>query len=80
MFVFLYTGVSELFKKERIGGNSGLITLTQTSAIALSSFVFGPIGSSFGDEIPIIISSVTTLLALLLLKEYEHISEKKQKN
>jgi len=76
MFVFLYTGVSEFFKKERIGGNSGLITLTQTSAIALSSLVFGPLGSSFGNQVPIIISSITTLLALILLKRYEHISQK----
>ncbi|HAU39406.1 MAG: major facilitator superfamily protein [Candidatus Peregrinibacteria bacterium GW2011_GWF2_43_17] len=80
MFVFLYTGVLEFFKKERIGGNSGLITLTQTSAIALSSLVFGPLGSSFGNQIPIIIGAITTLLAIILLKEYEHISEKHSNN
>jgi len=72
MFVFLYTGVSQFFKKERIGGNSGLITLTQTSAMALSSFVFGPLGEAYGHQIPIIIGAITTLLAIILLKAYEH--------
>lgn len=72
MFVFLYTGVGQFFKKERIGGNSGLITLTQTSAMALGSFAFGPLGEAYGHQIPIIIGAITTLLAIILLKAYEH--------
>jgi len=71
MFVFLYTGVSQFFKKERVGGNSGLITMTQTSAIALSSLIFAPLGEAFGHQLPIIISAITTLLAIILLREYE---------
>ncbi len=71
MFVFLYTGVSQFFKKGRVGGNAGLITLTQTSAMALSALAFGPLGASFGHEVPIIIGAATTLLAIILLKEYE---------
>ncbi len=71
MFVFLYAGVSEFFKKDRVGGNSGLITLTQTSAIALSSLIFAPLGEAFGHQVPIIIGAITTLLAIILLKFYE---------
>lgn len=71
MFVFLYMGVSEFFKKERVGGNSGLITFTQMSGILTGSLIFGPVGAAYGYQVPIIISSITTLLALLLLKEYE---------
>lgn len=72
MFVFLYAGVAQFFKKERIGGNSGLITFTQSSGIFISSLIFAPLGENFGHEVPIIISGVTTLLAILLLKEYEY--------
>lgn len=71
MFVFLYNGVSQFFKEERIGGNSSLITLTQTSAMTASSLVFGPLGATYGHQVPIVISAVTTLLALILLKKYE---------
>ena len=77
MFVFLYTGVSQFFKTERIGGNSGLITLTQTSAMAASALVFGPLGSAYGQQVPIAISAITTLLALILLKEYETLTHHK---
>jgi len=72
MFVFFYTGVSQFFKKKRIGGNAGLITLTQTTAIALSTLIFGPLGASFGHQVPIIIGAVTTLLAIIPLKKYEY--------
>ncbi len=71
MFVFLYAGVSNFFKKDRVGGNSGLITLTQTSAIAISSLIFAPLGAAFGHQLPIMIGAITTLLAIILLKFYE---------
>lgn len=71
MFVFLYSGVAQFFKKSRIGGNSSLITFSQMSAVFVGSLIFAPLGEKFGHELPIIISGITTLLAILLLKEYE---------
>ena len=71
MFVFLYSGVAQFFKKSRIGGNSSLITFSQMSGIFVGSLIFAPLGEKFGHELPILISGITTLLAILLLKTYE---------
>jgi len=64
IMVLSYVGIAKLFKVERIGGNSGLITF----AIMLGSFtgalIFGPLGEKFGYGWPLFVSGLITLLLI----------------
>ena len=80
LFVFLYFGISELFPLERIGGNTSLLHLTQIVGGFAGALVFGPLGESIGYHWPLIISGLTSFVALFLTiyfykiisKSYEH--------
>ncbi|MFA6528873.1 MAG: MFS transporter [Candidatus Gracilibacteria bacterium] len=80
MFVFIYAGVSKFFEQKTIGGLSSLIQLIQATAIFAGSLAFGPLGSKFGHQVPIVISSITTLLALFLLEAYEKQYKKRKES
>jgi MFS family permease len=59
-----YTTISRLFHVDRIGGNSGLISLVTTLGVFTGSLIFGPLGASIGYQWPLIISGVTSLALL----------------
>ena len=61
-----YTTIARLFKVERIGGSASLILLTTTLGTFAGSLIFGPLGSHFGYQWPLILSG-TISLALLPL-------------
>ncbi len=61
-----YTTIARLFHVERIGGNAGLISLTTTSGVLTGSLLYGPLGASFGYQMPLIISGLTSLALIPL--------------
>jgi MFS family permease len=61
-----YTTIARLFRVERIGGSASLILLTTTLGTFAGSLIFGPLGSHFGYQWPLILSG-TISLALLPL-------------
>jgi MFS family permease len=69
-----YTTMARLFHVDRIGGNSSLISLTCTSGVFVGSLIFGPLGATFGYQIPLIISGVISLA--LLPMAYAGLKEK----
>lgn len=75
-FFFLYFGIAKLFAKERIGGNSSVLTLTAMLGSALGAQIYGPIGQTFGYNWPLVCSGTMTLIAFALtilnLKHFRH--------
>lgn len=69
-FFFLYYGVSKIFNMERIGGNTGMINFVSAIGGAISSAFFGPIGERFGYDIPIAVSGITSLLAVIVVLSF----------
>ncbi|HPU95044.1 MAG TPA: MFS transporter [Candidatus Gracilibacteria bacterium] len=67
MFVFLAFGISQIFSKERVGGNASVFTFIQIIGGAVSSMIFGPLGARYGYDIPLVITGVTLLLSLLMI-------------
>lgn len=76
MFFFLYYGIAKLFDLKRIGGNASIFSLTGTLGGALGAIVFGPMGSTYGYQYPLVISGITSLISFLLtlkfLKHFDH--------
>ena len=62
----MYTTVARLFHVDRIGGNSSLISLITTLGTLVGSLVFGPLGSAYGYQTPLIISGAISLALLPL--------------
>lgn len=56
-----YTMVARLFRVERIGGNSGLITMVSVAGTFFGSLVYGPLGAAYGYQWPLVVSGVLTL-------------------
>ncbi len=67
IMVLSYVGIAKLFHLERIGGNSGLITLSIMLGSFTGSLVFGPLGAHFGYQWPLFISGVITLFLIPLV-------------
>ncbi len=67
IMVLSYVGIAELFRVERIGGNSGLITLTIMLGGFIGSLIFGPLGEKWGYQWPLFISGVTTLALIPII-------------
>lgn len=71
-FFFLAYGISKLFDLERIGGNASIFSFTASAGSAVGALMFGPIGTAFGQNIPLIISGSTTLLGAIIAMAYLH--------
>ncbi len=76
IMVLSYVGIAKLFKIERIGGNSGLITLSIMLGSFTGSLIFGPLGAKFGYQYPLFISGVITicLIPLVFLPRFQEVS------
>jgi MFS family permease len=59
-----YTTIARLFHVDRVGGNSGLISLVTTLGTLAGSLAFGPLGAHYGYAWPLIISGTISLLLL----------------
>ncbi len=70
--VVSYVGIARLFRIERIGGNSGLITLSIMLGSFVGSLIFGPLGERFGYGVPLAVSGAVTLglIPLALIYRY----------
>ncbi|NPA49644.1 MAG: MFS transporter [Thermodesulfobacteria bacterium] len=67
IMVLSYVGIAKLFKIERIGGNSGLITLSIMLGSFTGSLIFGPLGANYGYQWPLFISGAITLILIPLV-------------
>ncbi len=76
MFFFMYYGITKLFDLSRIGGNAGIFAFTSTIGAAVGAIIFGPLGAVKGYNVPLIVSGITTLLALAIsirfLRYFDH--------
>jgi len=61
-----YTTIARLFHVDRIGGNAGLISLASTLGVLTGSLIYGPLGASWGYQMPLIISGITSLALIPL--------------
>jgi MFS family permease len=59
-----YTTVARLFHVDRIGGNASFIFLATTLGVFAGSLVFGPLGSAYGYQWPLIVSGALSLALL----------------
>jgi MFS family permease len=61
-----YTTITRLFHVDRIGGNASLISLTTTMGVFAGSLIFGPVGATYGYQVPLIVSGAVSLALLPL--------------
>jgi MFS family permease len=61
-----YTTITRLFHVDRIGGNASLISLTTTMGVFAGSLIFGPVGATYGYQVPLIVSGAISLALLPL--------------
>jgi MFS family permease len=61
-----YTTITRLFHVDRIGGSASLISLTTTMGVFAGSLIFGPLGATYGYQMPLIISGIISLALLPL--------------
>ncbi len=66
IMMITYTTIAHLFHVDRIGGNAGLISLATTLGVLAGSLIFGPLGASWGYQMPLIISGLTSLALIPL--------------
>lgn len=66
IMMITYTTIAQLFHVDRIGGNAGLISLATTLGVLTGSLIYGPLGASWGYQIPLIISGLTALALIPL--------------
>jgi len=66
IMMITYTTIAHLFHVDRIGGNAGLISLATTLGVLTGSLIYGPLGASWGYEMPLIISGLTSLALIPL--------------
>jgi MFS family permease len=75
IMMITYTTIARLFHVDRIGGNAGLISLATTLGVLIGSLIYGPLGASYGYQMPFIISGLSSLalipLAYVGLRGYE---------
>lgn len=64
--MIMYTTIARLFHVDRIGGNAGLISLATTLGVLAGSLMYGPMGASWGYELPLVISGLTSLALIPL--------------
>jgi MFS family permease len=67
IMMLTYTTIAKLFHVDRIGGNSGLISLTCTLGTFSGSLIYGPLGANFGYFLPLIITGSVSLALIPLV-------------
>ena len=67
IMMLTYTTIARLFHVDRVGGNSGLISLTCTLGTFSGSLIYGPLGAGFGYQVPLIITGAMSLALIPLV-------------
>lgn len=62
-----YSTIARLFHVDRVGGNSGLISLTTTLGVLTGSLIFGPLGAAWGYSYPLLLSGLLSLALIPLV-------------
>lgn len=65
--VFILLGIVDVFKKERIGGNSAFLSLVSVLGMIIGTVVSGSLGDVFGNAFPLFVSGLICLIGLLLV-------------
>ena len=65
--IFIYYGIAEFFKKDRVGGDSGFVNLVLVAATFTGNLIYGPIGYNLGYQWPHIISGILSLMIFGIL-------------
>ncbi|MGQ9687555.1 MAG: MFS transporter [Desulfobaccales bacterium] len=66
IMMITYTTIAQLFHVDRIGGNAGLISLATTFGVLSGSLIYGPLGASWGYQMPLILSGLTSFALIPL--------------
>ena len=66
MFVFFAYGISSMFDKNRIGGNTSIFTFITIIGGTIGSALFGPLGEKFGYNLPFIATGGVIFVAFIL--------------
>lgn len=61
IMMLTYTTIARLFHVDRVGGHSGLISLTCTLGTFSGSLLYGPLGADFGYGLPLILTGAVSL-------------------
>ncbi len=79
IMVLSYVGIAKLFRIERIGGNSGLITLAIMLGNFTGALIFGPLGAKMGYGVPLFVSGAITLalIPVVFLPRFREMSHQK---
>ena len=72
ILVLIFFWVSKVFHRDRVSGNYGVLTFALLAGQAVSSLIFGPLGSAFSYATPIWISGIIILLCFLSLHRFRH--------
>jgi MFS family permease len=67
IMMLTYTTIARLFHVDRIGGNSGLISLTTTLGTCSGSLIYGPLGADLGYSLPLLITGFVSLALIPLV-------------
>jgi MFS family permease len=67
IMMLTYTTIARLFQVERVGGHSGLISLTCTLGTLSGSLLYGPLGATFGYHLPLICTGAVSLALIPLV-------------
>ncbi len=62
MFLVIYFGIARLFAVERLGGNTGFISMATMLGYVVGSLIYGPLGELGGYHLPLLISGAVTLV------------------
>lgn len=66
--IFLFSGLKKFFNVERIGAQSGLVSLSMITGSFLGSLIYGPLGDNFGYQWPLIISGLISVLLIVFIQ------------
>lgn len=67
IMMLTYTTIARLFHVDRVGGNSGLISLICTLGTFSGSLIYGPLGADLGYRFPLIITGFVALALIPLV-------------
>ncbi|MBM3199730.1 MFS transporter [Candidatus Woesearchaeota archaeon] len=78
--IFIYLAITEVFKKERLGGNTALMGIVSVLGSVTGTVLSGGLGGLYGNAFPIFLSGILTLAALMIVPKLQLSNVKEQKN
>lgn len=69
--IFIFLAITNIFKKERVGGNTAVISLVSVLGSVTGTVLSGGLGDTFGNSFPILISGILTMAGLAVIPKLE---------